>query len=85
MPWSAERDGKTVGRISAILQRASNEKHGETRVRFTRFDSIDDPEVAKALFDAVENFARARGMNAVSISLRVHIAISLSPRIIPQP
>ncbi len=63
--WLAERDGKTVGRISAILQRASNEKHGETRVRFTRFDSIDNPEVAKALFDAVENFARARGMNAV--------------------
>lgn len=63
--WLAERDGKVVGRISAILQRASNEKHGEKRVRFTRFDSIDDPEVAKALFDAVEGFARARGMNAV--------------------
>ena len=63
--WLAERDGRIVGRISAILQKASNEKHGETRVRFTRFDSIDDPEVARALFDAVEAFARARGMNAV--------------------
>ena len=63
--WLAERDGKIVGRISAILQTASNEKHGEKRVRFTRFDAIDDYEVAKALFDAVEDFARARGMNAV--------------------
>lgn len=63
--WLAERDGKVVGRISAILQRASNEKNGEKRVRFTRFDSIDDPEVTKALFDAVEGFARAHGMNAV--------------------
>ena len=26
--WLAERDGRIVGRISAILQKASNEKHG---------------------------------------------------------
>ena len=63
--WLAYRGETVVGRISAILQKASNEKHGEKRVRFTRFDAIDDPEVAKALFDAVEAFARARGMNAV--------------------
>ena len=63
--WLAYRDGKVVGRISAILQRASNEKHNEKRVRFTRFDAIDDPEVANALFGAVEQFAKDRGMNAV--------------------
>lgn len=63
--WLAMRDGKVVGRISAILQRASNEKHNEKRVRFTRFDAIDDAEVASALFGAVEAFAKQRGMNAV--------------------
>ena len=63
--WLAYRDGKVVGRISAILQKASNAKHNEKRVRFDRFDAIDDQEVAKALFDAVERFARERGMNAV--------------------
>ena len=63
--WLAYRDGKVVGRISAILQKASNEKHGEKRMRFDRFDAIDDMEVAKALFDAVERFAREKGMNAV--------------------
>ncbi len=63
--WLACRDNQVVGRISAILQKASNEKHGEKRVRFTRFDAIDDPEVAKALFDAVEQFARSRGMDTV--------------------
>ena len=63
--WLAYRDGKVVGRISAILQKASNAKHNEKRVRFDRFDAIDDLEVAGALFDAVEQFARARGMNAV--------------------
>ena len=63
--WLAYRDGRVVGRISAILQKASNEKHSEKRVRFTRFDAIDDQEVADALFGAVERFAKDRGMNAV--------------------
>lgn len=63
--WLAYRDGVPVGRISAILQKASNAKHNEKRVRFDRFDAIDNVEVAKALFDAVEQFARSRGMNAV--------------------
>lgn len=61
----AEKDGKTVGRISAILQKASNEKTGEKRVRFTRFDAINDEEVSKALFKAVEDFAVSRGMDTV--------------------
>ena len=61
----AYRDGKVVGRISAILQRASNEKWGQRRVRFTRFDAIDDKEVAAALFNAVEVFAKEKGMSEV--------------------
>ncbi len=54
--FNAYRDGETVGRIQGILQKASNEKTGEKRVRFTRFDAIDDQEVANALFAAVEAF-----------------------------
>ncbi len=61
----AYRDGKTVGRISGILQRASNLKWNQKRVRFTRFDCIDDQEVADALFSAVENWAREKGMEEV--------------------
>ncbi len=63
--YLAKRDGKTVGRIQGILQRVSNEKWGQQRVRFTRFDSIDDQEVATALFSAVEAWAKERGMNEV--------------------
>ena len=63
--WLAYRDGRVVGRIMAILQRASNEKNGEKRLRFDRFDAIDDEEVAKALFGAVERFAREKGMDTV--------------------
>lgn len=61
----AEREGKTVGRISGILQRVSNRKWDQKRVRFTRFDSIDDQEVADALFGAVEAWAREKGMDTV--------------------
>lgn len=59
-------DGKkVVGRIQAIISRLSNEKEKAKRVRFTRFDAIDDPEVAKLLFGAVEQFARDNGMDCV--------------------
>lgn len=56
---------KVVGRIQGILQRQSNELRSEKRVRFTRFDAINDAAVAKALFDAVENWAREQGMDTV--------------------
>ena len=60
--YLAYRDGKVVGRISGILQKASNEKWNQKRVRFTRFDCIDDQEVASALLSAVENWAKGKGM-----------------------
>ena len=61
----AEKDGKTVGRISAIIQKAANEKNNEKRVRFTRFDCIDNEEVAKALFGAIEEYAAKNGMDTI--------------------
>lgn len=61
----AERDGKTVGRIQGILQKEYNRSHGTRQVRFTRFDSIDDCEVAAALFGAVESWGRGLGMTDV--------------------
>ena len=63
--YNAYRDGVMVGRISGILQKAANEKTGEKRVRFTRFDSVNDQEVADALFGAVEKWALSKGMDTV--------------------
>ncbi|MCH3909134.1 MAG: hypothetical protein LKE31_02010 [Bacilli bacterium] len=63
--YLAYKNGKVVGRISAILQHASNKKWNQKRVRFTRFDSIDDFEVAKALFEKVESWAKEKKMNEV--------------------
>ena len=61
----AYKDGKVAGRIQGILQKASNSKTGEKRIRFTRFDTVEDFEVAKALFAAVEDWARKIGMDTV--------------------
>ena len=63
--YNAYKDGVMVGRISGILQKASNEKRNEKRIRFTRFDSVDDQEVADALFDAVEAWGKSLGMDTV--------------------
>ena len=63
--YNAYRDGVMVGRISGILQKSSNEKRNEKRIRFTRFDSINDQEVARALFDAVEKWGLSKGMDTV--------------------
>ncbi|MBP5255534.1 MAG: hypothetical protein J6Z80_00615 [Clostridia bacterium] len=63
--YIAYRDGKPAGRISGILQKASNEIRNEKRVRFTRFDVIDDAEVSKALFGAVEKWALEKGMDTI--------------------
>ena len=61
----AQRDGRTVGRIQGIIQKQYNEIHNTRQARFTRFDSVDDGEVAAALFSAVESWAKEREMTEV--------------------
>ena len=61
----AVRDGVTVGRIQGILQKQFNELNGTKQVRFTRFDCENDIETAKALFNAVEVWAKEKGMQEV--------------------
>jgi len=63
--WLAEKDGKTVGRIGAIINPAANEKNGELMCRMTRFECIDDMEVATQLLTTVEQWAKAQGMQGV--------------------
>ena len=63
--FNAYLDGKIVGRISGIIQKVSNQKRNEKRVRFTRFDSIDNQEVANQLFNAVEDWAKQKGMDTI--------------------
>ncbi|MBQ7906609.1 MAG: hypothetical protein IJ309_01400 [Clostridia bacterium] len=61
----AKRGKEVVGRIQGILQHQSNEIRNEKRVRFTRFDSVNEQAVATALFEALENWAREKGMDTM--------------------
>ncbi len=63
--WLAFKDGKCVGRIGGIIISLYNEKIGEKIARFTRPEFIDDEEVAKALFDTVEAWAKEKQMDGI--------------------
>ena len=63
--FNAYKDGKMSGRISGIVQRAANEKTGKKQVRFTHFDVIEDEEIARELFKAIEAWAIEKGMNEI--------------------
>src|SRR3954449_8403185 len=57
----AERDGEVVGRISAHIDRRLNEVQDNEWGLFGFFESIDDQEVADALFKTAEGWNRERG------------------------
>jgi GNAT superfamily N-acetyltransferase len=61
----AEREGKIVGRIGAIINHGHNEVHQEKAGAFGFFECIDDRDVAKALFSEAEKFLREAGMTVI--------------------
>jgi GNAT superfamily N-acetyltransferase len=63
--YLARRDGRQVGRISAIIDHNYNEFQNEKTGFFGFFESIDDQEVARALLSAAEQWVRERGTNHV--------------------
>ena len=63
--YLAVKEGKTVGRIQGIIQHQYNDIHNKKQVRFTRFDCENDVEIARALFSAVETWAKDNGMEEV--------------------
>ena len=58
----AYKDGKVAGRVAAIINNRANEKWQRKAVRFGWIDFVDDIEVSKALFKAVEDYGRSMGM-----------------------
>lgn len=64
--YLALRDGKVVGRVAAIINHRANEKWNTKAVRFGWIDFVDDLEVSRALFDAVESYGRAKGMEVMA-------------------
>ena len=61
----ARRNGKLIGRIAAIENRSHNQFHRDRVGFFGFFESVDDPEVAAALFDAARTWLGGRGLTSV--------------------
>ncbi|MDB4947701.1 MAG: hypothetical protein JWM27_350 [Gemmatimonadetes bacterium] len=61
----AERDGKAVGRVAAVVNRLHNETHGDRTGFFGLFECEDDPATAAALLDAASGWLKARGMEVM--------------------
>ncbi len=63
--FMAYRDGKPVARVAGIINHQLNKMHGHKEARFGFIDFVDDHEASKAVMDAVENWARVKGMNKI--------------------
>jgi len=63
--YMAWRDGRPVGRIAAIIDRVHIERYNEQVGFWGFFESVNDPDVANALFDAAGVQLRERGMAAM--------------------
>lgn len=61
----AERDGKVVGRIAAILNVGHLERYNDNVGCFGFYESIDDQTVADALFAAAADWLKERGCEAM--------------------
>jgi GNAT superfamily N-acetyltransferase len=60
--WVARRDGRDVGRIAGIIDQTHNEVQKEQTAFFGFFESVNDSEVSRLLFQAVREWARSKGM-----------------------
>jgi hypothetical protein len=58
----AEEAGRTLGRIAVLDNRHYNEYRGTKKAFFYYFDSVEDPAVSRALFQAASEWARGRGL-----------------------
>jgi GNAT superfamily N-acetyltransferase len=61
----AERDGEAVGRIAAIVNDNHNREHHDKIGFFGFFESINNQDVANALFDAAADWLRGKGMDTM--------------------
>jgi hypothetical protein len=61
----ARRDGRPVGRIAAIENRAHNAVHKDRVGFFGFFECVSSPEVARALFDAAGRWLASRQLSVM--------------------
>ncbi|MCK5067554.1 MAG: hypothetical protein KAR16_08950 [Bacteroidales bacterium] len=61
----AYKDGKAAGRIAGIINHHYIEQWNKKDARFCWFDTIDDPEVTRSLFERIEKWAASKGMDRI--------------------
>jgi len=61
----ARQNGKIVGRVAILENRHFNEYHGTHQGSFYLFDTINDMEVGRALFDRASEWAAKRKLNRI--------------------
>lgn len=61
----ALKHGEVAGRITAIINHNHNQFHNEKTGFFGFFESENDEDVARALFEAAEDWIRKRGMDRI--------------------
>lgn len=64
--FTYHKGGRPIGRITAHVHRASNERHGTNAAHFGYFDCADDADAAAALLGAAEGWARQRGFDTIA-------------------
>jgi ribosomal protein S18 acetylase RimI-like enzyme len=63
--WVAMRQGRDVGRIAGILDRNHNQYQKDCAAFFGFFESINDAEVSRGLFEAVFAWAKQKALRRI--------------------
>lgn len=58
----AYSEEKPVGRIMGIINKKNTEQENEKTAHFFNFDCYDDPKISHSLIDAIEKWARQKGI-----------------------
>ncbi len=69
----AVRNGVDVGRVTAQIDREHLDRYKDDTGFFGFLDTIDDPQVAKALLDAASDWLRGKGMKRIRGPLSLSI------------
>lgn len=64
--FTAHKEGRAIGRITAHVHGASNRLHSVNLGYFGYFDCADDADAARALLGAAEDWCRARGLSEIA-------------------
>lgn len=63
--WLVYKDNRIVGRVAGIINSKFNDKFNKKEARFGWIDFEDDASISELLIDAVEKWAREKGMTSI--------------------